>query len=145
MLAPSIARIKARFGRPPKAVTADRGYGEAAVDKSLTDLGVTTVAIPRRGRPGPDRAKTQRQKGFVRLVKWRTGSEARISCLKRDWGWRRSLYDSHTGAQIWCGWGVLSHNATKIAALSTAAGQPTATRRPPGSDPPTASDAPAAA
>jgi IS5 family transposase len=31
MLVPAISRIKARFGRAPTAVTADRGYGEAAL------------------------------------------------------------------------------------------------------------------
>ncbi len=38
MLVPAIARIAARFGRVPTAVTADRGYGGAAVDVAL-DLG----------------------------------------------------------------------------------------------------------
>ncbi len=51
------------------------------------------------------------------MVKWRTGSEARISCLKRDAGWRRTLFDGIEGAQTWCGWGVLSQNAVKIAKL----------------------------
>jgi IS5 family transposase len=142
MLAPAIARIKARFGRAPNSVTADRGYGEAAVDHALTELGVKTVAIPRRGRPGPARTKVQRARRFVRLVKWRTGSEARISCVKRDWGWRRTLLDGHTGVQIWCGWGVIAHNATKIAHLEANADHP---RRQPGTDPPTPDNAPAVA
>ena len=34
LLAPAVERIKARFGRAPRAVAADRGYGEAAVDDS---------------------------------------------------------------------------------------------------------------
>jgi len=33
-----------------------------------------------------------------KLVKWRTGSEARISCLKRDFGWQRTLFDGIDGA-----------------------------------------------
>lgn len=146
MLAPAIARIKARFGRAPKAVTADRGYGEAAVDADLVDLGVKTVAIPRRGRPGPARTKVQRGSSFVRLVKWRTGSEARINCLKRDYGWRRTLLDSHIGVQTWCGWGVLAHNTTKIASLATVAAQHDGhPRRHGGTDPPTPPDASAVA
>jgi IS5 family transposase len=51
MLAPAIARIKHRFGRAPRAVTADRGYGEAKVDADLVALGVRRVAIP--GEAGP--------------------------------------------------------------------------------------------
>jgi IS5 family transposase len=140
MLAPTVTRIKARFGRAPKAVTADRGYGEAKIDAELATLGVKKVAIPRRGRPGGARIKVQRARGFTKLVKWRTGCEARISCLKRDFGWRRTLFDGLEGAQTWCGWGVLAHNSLKIAALDSAAtartGKPP-TRNTPGTDPPT--------
>lgn len=121
MLVPAIARIKARFGRAPRAVTADRGYGEAAVDRDLETLGVKRVVIPRKGRPGAARQHVQRARSFRKLVKWRTGSEARISCLKRDYGWRRTLTDGKTGAATWCGWGVLAHNATKIGALTVEA------------------------
>ncbi len=117
-LVPAVERIKSRFGRAPRAVVADRGYGEAAVDAGLEHLGVQRVVIPRKGRPGAARQHVQQARSFRRLVKWRTGSEARISCLKRDYGWRRSLIDGETGAATWCGWGVLAHNATKISALT---------------------------
>jgi IS5 family transposase len=144
MLLPAIARIIARFGRAPRAVTADRGYGEARIDTELAHLGVKHVAIPRRGRPGPARTKVQRGRPFTKLVKWRTGSEARISCLKRDFGWRCSLFDGIAGTQTWCGWGVLAHNSIKIAALAeSAATAPVTPARPrpawitPGTDPPT--------
>jgi transposase, IS5 family len=117
MLVPAIARITARFGRAPKAVTADRGYGEAKVDADLVALGVKRVAIPRRGKPGAARQHLQRGRAFTRLVKWRTGSEARISHLKRDYGWARTRVDGLAATQAWCGWGVLAHNATKVSAL----------------------------
>jgi hypothetical protein len=70
------------FGQAPRAATADRGCGEAAVDRDLEDLGVARVVIPRKGRLGAARQATQRSRAFRHLVKWRTGSEARISCLK---------------------------------------------------------------
>jgi IS5 family transposase len=124
MLAPAITRLTARFGRAPRAVTADRGYGEAAVDADLEALRVKHVVIPRKGKPGAARQKTQRARAFVKLVKWRTGSEARISHLKRDYGWARSRVDGLAATQAWCGWGVLAHNATKIAALLDHADQP---------------------
>ena len=124
MLVPAIARIKARFGRAPQAVTADRGYGEAAVDAALESIGVKKVVIPRRGKPGAARQKVQRARSFTKLVKWRTGSEARISCLKRDYGWRRTRIDGTAGAQTWCAWGVLAHNATKISGLINAEDAP---------------------
>jgi len=117
MLAPAVGRVKARFGKTPKAVTADRGYGEAKVDSDLEALGVKTVAIPRKGRPGIARQKVERSSPFRKLVKWRTGSEGRISCLKRDAGWARTLMDGLGGAQTWCGWGVMAQNSIKIARL----------------------------
>ncbi len=121
MLAPAIARIIGRFGRAPRIVTADRGYGEASVEADLKALKVRQVAIPRKGRPGAARQHIQRAAWFRREVKWRTGSEARINCLKRDNGWRRTLLDSAAGARTWCGWGVLAHNTTKLSRLQAEA------------------------
>jgi len=117
LLAPAIARVIARTDRVPRAVTADRGYGEAAVDQELADLGVARVAIPRRGRTGPTRQVVERQRGFRRLVKWRTGCEGRISCLKHRFGWDRTLMDGIDGARIWCGHGVFAHNLVKLGGL----------------------------
>ena len=59
-LAPAIQRVKARAGRAPRTVTADRGYDEAAVDDALASLGVRTVVIPRKGRPGLARQQLER-------------------------------------------------------------------------------------
>ena len=78
-LAPAVERVKARTSRAPRTVTADRGYGEAGVDQALTDLGVRTVVIPRKGRPGQARQAVEHRPSFRRIVKWRTGSEGRIS------------------------------------------------------------------
>jgi transposase, IS5 family len=117
LLAPAVKRVIAVTGRVPRAVTGDRGYGEARIDQELTDLGVVRVAIPRRGRAGPARRVVERQQGFRRLVKWRTGCEGRISCLKHRFGWDRTLMDGIHGARIWCGHGVFAHNLVKISSL----------------------------
>ncbi len=117
-LVPAIARVSVRFGKAPRTVAADRGYGEAAVEADLEELGVKRVVIPRKGRPGATRQAIEHARSFRRVVKWRTGSEARISCLKRDYGWSRTLTDTEAGARTWCGWGVLAHNATKVARLA---------------------------
>jgi IS5 family transposase len=58
LLAPAIKRLKGRFGRVPKTVTADRGYGDAQVEPELEMLGVKTVVIPGRGRPKRGAAQT---------------------------------------------------------------------------------------
>jgi IS5 family transposase len=120
MLVPAIERVTTRAGRVPKAVTADRGYGETAVGDALTELGVSTVVLPTKGKPTASRRTVEQRPAFQRFVKWRTGSEGRISCLKRDFGWDRSRIDGLQGARIWCGHGVFNHNLVKIAALVNA-------------------------
>ena len=117
MLAPAVERIRRRAGRPPRAVTADRGYGEATVEHNLEALGVATVALPTKGKPSAVRRAHEQRRSFQRLVKWRTGSEGRISCLKRDFGWARTRIDGIEGARTWCGHGVFNHNLIKIATL----------------------------
>ena len=117
MLVPAVRRISRRAGRVPKAVTADRQYGEAAIDDQLHQLGVERAAIPRKGQAGRARQAHEHTRPFRRLVKWRTGSEGRISYLKHRYGWDRTLMDGIAGARIWCGHGVFAHNLVKISRL----------------------------
>ena len=117
-LAPAVERVIARTRRTPRTVTADRGYGEKRVDDALHALGVRTVVIPRKGRPGKVRQAGEHRKAFRRTIKWRTGSEGRISHLKRGCGWDRTRMDGTAGARIWTGHGVLAHNLVKISALA---------------------------
>jgi IS5 family transposase len=121
-LAPAIERVKRRIGRAPRRVAADRGYGEAKVDRDLEDLGVRTVAIPRKGQPGQARREHERRPGFRKLVKWRTGCEGRISHLKHRYGWDRTPMDGRGRTAIWCGHGVLTHNLVKIGRLAAQSG-----------------------
>jgi IS5 family transposase len=118
-LAPAIGRVIARTGRTPRTVTADRGYGEQPVEDSLRGLGVRHVVIPRKGKPGKARRATEHRRAFRRHLKWRTGSEGRISNLKRGFGWDRTRLDGTEGARTWTGHGVLAHNLIKIAALAS--------------------------
>jgi IS5 family transposase len=116
LIRPAFERVVKRFG-PPAAVTADRGYWDGHIEADLGALGVTTVVIPRPGKTSQARAAIEHADTFVELVKWRTGSEGRISHLKRDWAWRRTRLRGHTGASIWCGHGVFGHNLLKITEL----------------------------
>lgn len=117
-LVPAIARIAARAGRPPRAVTADRGYGEAAVERDLHDLGVRNVAIPRKSKPTAARREFEHRRAFRDKVKWRTGSEGRINHVKRSYGWNRTELTGIDGARTWCGHGVFAHNLVKIGSLA---------------------------
>ncbi|TVS86972.1 ISNCY family transposase [Mycobacterium helveticum] len=117
-LAPAVARVTKRTGRTPATVTADRGYGEKRVEDALHDLGVRTVVIPRKGKPGQARQAKEHRPAFRRTIKWRTGCEGRISTLKRGYGWDRTRIDNTEGARIWAGHGILTHNLVKISALA---------------------------
>jgi transposase, IS5 family len=117
LLVPAVERIIQQTGRAPSAATADRGYGEAAVEDQLHALGVAQVAIPRRGTPSSARQAQEHTRPFRRLVKWRTGSEGRISHLKHRYGWDRTRMDGIDGARAWCGQGVFAHNLVKISGL----------------------------
>ena len=117
-LAPAIERITRRTGRPPRAVTADRGYGDASVERELYALGVRAVAIPRRSKPTLARREFEHRQAFRNKIKWRTGSEGRINHLKRSYGWDRTELTGIAGARTWCGHGVFTHNLLKISALA---------------------------
>ncbi len=117
-LAPAVARITGRAGRTPRAVTADRGYGEASVERDLHELGVRSVAIPRKSKPSAARRELEHRRAFRDKVKWRTGSEGRINHIKRSYGWNRTELTGIGGARSWCGHGVFAHNLVKIGTLT---------------------------
>ncbi len=117
-LAPAIERIKRRTGRAPRAVTADRGYGYASVERELHELGVRHVAIPRASTPGAARREFEHRRAFREKIKWRTGCEGRINHIKRSYGWNRTALTGINGARTWCGHGVFAHNLVKIGTLA---------------------------
>jgi IS5 family transposase len=117
MLEPAIVRVKRRAGTAPRAVTADRGYGEADVEDALRATGVRYVVLPRKGRPNAQRRSIEQRRAFKRMVRWRTGSEGRINCVKRDYGLNRTRLDGINGARTWTGHSIFNHNLTKISAL----------------------------
>ena len=118
-LAPAIGRVIKRTGKAPRTVTADRSYGEQAIEEDLPGLGVRHVVIPRKGKPGKARQAAGHRPAFRRAIKWRTGSEGRISTLKRQYGRARTRLDGTEGARIWAGHGVLAHNLVKISVLAS--------------------------
>ena len=117
MLAPAVRRIKKRTGRTPRAVTADRGYGDKGVEDDLRDAGVSYVVLPTKGKPNAARRRVENRRAFRKMVRWRTGCEGRISCAKRDFGLNRTRLDGLAGARTWCGHGVFAHNLVKISGL----------------------------
>jgi IS5 family transposase len=86
----------------------------------LAGISVSTgwMAGIRGKAPGKTRQAAERRPAFRRTVKWRTGSEGRISTLKRGYGWDRTRLDGTEGARTWAGHGVLAHNLVKISTLA---------------------------
>jgi IS5 family transposase len=117
MLEPAIQRIKRRTGRAPRAVTADRGYGEQGVEDAVRAAGARYVVLPTKGRPTTKRRHVENRRAFRKMVRWRTGCEGRISCAKRDFGLSRTRIDGLAGARTWCGHGIFAHNLVKISGL----------------------------
>ncbi len=88
-------------GMTIRSVAADRGFGDVVGDQALAARGIADKVIPRKGRAHP----IERTRNWRRRYRWRAGSEGRISCLKREYGLRRTRLKGRQGAGIWVGFG----------------------------------------
>jgi IS5 family transposase len=117
-LVPAVERVAAVTGRVADTVVGDRGFGTAANDRALAELGVARVGVQRKGRLSPTRAAVERTRAFRRLRNWRVGIEARISHLKRGFGLRRTRMRRLPGAKTWVGLGVFAYNLQRMTVLA---------------------------
>ncbi|HMC54967.1 MAG TPA: ISNCY family transposase [Gemmatimonadaceae bacterium] len=100
---PALDRHLELFGRPPQLAVADGGFASATNERAAHERGVRHVALPRQ----PRETRSWRARMALR---WRTGSEGRISALKRRHGLRRCRYRGESGMQRWVGLGVIANN-----------------------------------
>jgi IS5 family transposase len=100
---PALVRHAQLFGRPPRLAVADGGFASRANEQTARDHGVRHIVLPRQRREG--RARRDRA-----ALRWRTGSEGRISALKRRHGLRRCRYRGLPGMERWVGLGILANN-----------------------------------
>lgn len=107
---PALARHRALFGRAPRLAVADAGFASAANERAALDLGVKRVVLPRRGPPPGGGPAPPRQRWYRRGLRWRTGSEGRISAVKRGQGLRRCRYRGEAGMERWVGLGIIASN-----------------------------------
>ena len=117
-LAPAVERVidapgARRAPSPPTAATA-----KPSVDSDLHRARRAARGDPPQRQTAQARQAHEHRRAFRRTVKWRTGSEGRISYLKRGYGWDRTRLDGTEGARIWTGHGILAHNLVKISALA---------------------------
>ena len=120
MLVPAIERITRRTGRVPRAVTADRGYGEQGVEDALHAVGsaLRRVAPQRkteRGAPrDPEPASVQEDGPMANRL--RRTHQLRQTRLRTRTAPAMTALD---GARTWCGHGIFAHNLVKIAGLTS--------------------------
>jgi IS5 family transposase len=111
----SLAHHRARFGRPPDLLAADRGCHSPANEHLAAAAGVRRVCLPQPGHRTPARVAHERQRWFRRAQRWRGGVEGRISLLRRRFGLRRCRYHGEAGMARWVGWAVIAHDLRVIA------------------------------
>jgi len=107
---PALDRHRSLFGRAPRLAVADAGFASAANERAARDCGVQRVVLPRRGPPAGGGPDPPGQRWYRRGLRWRTGSEGRISALKRAHGLRRCRYRGEAGMERWVGLGVIASN-----------------------------------
>jgi transposase, IS5 family len=126
-LADSLAEHQRRFGHPPWLLTGDRGVSSPANEALARQAGVRRIALPATGKLSAARQAHERTPQFRRAYRFRAGVEGRIRVLQRDFGLDRCPAHGAAGMGRWVGWGILTHNLTKIAqtvARRTAARRP---------------------
>ena len=111
-----------QFGRAPHLVAGDRGVSSAENERRAREAGVKNVALPHVGKAPPERRKQEKGRRFRQGYRFRAGIEGRIHVLKRDRGLNRSRYHGESGFGRWLGWGIVTHNLSKIAASGASKG-----------------------
>jgi IS5 family transposase len=116
----AVERVAKVTGRVAGTVVGDRGFGTAANDRALAELGVQRIGLQRKGTVSAARAALERTRAFRRMRNWRVGIEARISHLKRGFGVRRTRLRRLPGAKTWVGLGVFAYNLQRMTVVAAA-------------------------
>jgi IS5 family transposase len=119
-LLPAVEAVAKRTGRVAGTVVGDRGFGTAANDRALAELGVARIGLQRKGTVSAARAALERTRAFRRMRNWRVGIEARISQLKRGFGLRRTRLRRLPGATTWVGLGIFAYNLQRMSVVAAA-------------------------
>jgi IS5 family transposase len=114
LLVPAVEKHQRQLGRVPRWVAGDAGFYSACNERKLGEMGVKQVSVPNRSTKSPERRRHEKRRSFRRGQKWRTGSEGRISVLKRRHGLNRCRYRSEAGLQRWVGLGVIADNLINL-------------------------------
>ena len=110
LLPDTVAELQ-RLRLSPREIALDGGFQTGPTGDALATLEPKRVLII--GRQPVGSRRTQR-----RLARYRTGSEGRISHLKRRYGLGRSRLKGFDGQQIWTSWTILAYDADTLAVRS---------------------------
>jgi transposase, IS5 family len=110
-LLPDTVSALQRLGLSPSEVALDSGFQTSPTSEALEPLAPKRTFIAGRQQPGSKRTRR-------RLARYRTGTEGRISHLKRGYGLRRSRLKGERGQQTWTGWAILTYNLDTLAVRS---------------------------
>jgi transposase, IS5 family len=114
LLVAAIETHQALLGRAPHLVAADAAFYSLRNEAAAKAKGVKRVCIPNRSTRSAERKREQRKRWFRDGQKWRTGSEGRISVVKRRHGLARCRYKGYAGMNRWVGLGVIADNVVNI-------------------------------
>jgi IS5 family transposase len=115
LLLPALETHRQLLGRTPYLITADAAFFSRRNELSAHAQGVKRVAIPNRSpHRGAQRKQLEKRRWFRKAQRWRTGSEGRISLLKRRHGLNRCRYKGLPGIRRWVGLGVIADNLINI-------------------------------
>lgn len=113
---PSLQKHRDLFGRSPRMAVADAGFASRANEIAATELGVKHAVLPGAWKGMTEK---RRKRWFRRALRWRTGSEGRISALKRRHGLRRCRYRGIAGMDRWVGLGVIANDLWVLGRAAT--------------------------
>jgi IS5 family transposase len=111
-----ITGVKRNTGRPPRDVTADRGFDQSLKkqENCRRRWGVERIAIPKKGKtPHPD----SKESWFRKALKQRVKIEPIIGHLKCDHRMNRCRYKRAAGDTVNVVWATLAWNTKKIVHL----------------------------
>ncbi len=107
LLPDTVAELE-RLGISPREVALDGGFNLGHTRQALEPFEPERTFVAGRQQPGSRR--TQR-----RPARYRTGTEGRISHLKRGYGLRRARVKDHHWMQTWTGWSILAYDLDTLA------------------------------
>jgi len=115
LLLPALEVHRQLLGRMPYLLTADAAFFSQRNALTAQARGVKRVAIPNRSpKRSAERRRLEKKRWFRNAQKWRTGSEGRISLLKRRHGLNRCRYKGLPGMKRWVGFGVIADNLINL-------------------------------